>query len=219
MKKLSIFFSLLILSCSLFATPPTNLAIDKKEIENYVSSGEYITEIKTVVDEAKIALQKAIEENHQRENPEKLAIVLDIDETSLSNYNDMKSLDFGGSLSDIYAKQNLSQDTAIAPTLALYNYAKANNVAVFFVTGRPVSQKAITEKNLTAVGYKDWDGIYFKPDDYQDKSAIPYKSHTRQLITQKGYHIVLSLGDQPSDLMGGFAEETFLLPNPFYSIP
>jgi len=27
------------------------------------------------------------------------------------------------------------------------------------------------------------------------------------------------MGDQPSDLDGGFSERTFLLPNPFYRIP
>ncbi|HEX7427555.1 MAG TPA: hypothetical protein VF328_11535 [Mycobacterium sp.] len=28
-----------------------------------------------------------------------------------------------------------------------------------------------------------------------------------------------NVGDQPSDLDGGFAEQTYLLPNPFYRIP
>jgi hypothetical protein len=30
---------------------------------------------------------------------------------------------------------------------------------------------------------------------------------------------VLNIGDQASDLRGGHAEKTILLPNPFYSIP
>ena len=37
--------------------------------------------------------------------------------------------------------------------------------------------------------------------------------------SSEGYTIVANIGDQPSDLDGGFAERTFLLPNPFYRIP
>ena len=34
-----------------------------------------------------------------------------------------------------------------------------------------------------------------------------------------GYRIVVNMGDQPSDLAGGYAEKAVLLPNPFYRIP
>ena len=33
-----------------------------------------------------------------------------------------------------------------------------------------------------------------------------------------GYLIILNVGDQESDLTGGFADRTFKLPNPFYFI-
>ena len=36
---------------------------------------------------------------------------------------------------------------------------------------------------------------------------------------QQGYTILLSLGDQESDLTGGYAERTFKLPNPVYYLP
>ena len=35
-------------------------------------------------------------------------------------------------------------------------------------------------------------------------------------ITADGYTIIANLGDQESDLAGGYAEKTFKLPNPFY---
>ncbi|MGH6919121.1 MAG: HAD family acid phosphatase, partial [Geminicoccaceae bacterium] len=38
-------------------------------------------------------------------------------------------------------------------------------------------------------------------------------------IQAQGFTIVANMGDQPSDLAGGHAERTFLLPNPFYRIP
>ena len=38
-------------------------------------------------------------------------------------------------------------------------------------------------------------------------------------IAAMGYWIIENMGDQPSDLAGGYAERTFKLPNPFYRIP
>ena len=35
----------------------------------------------------------------------------------------------------------------------------------------------------------------------------------------QGFTIIANVGDQPSDLAGGYAERTFLVPNPFYRIP
>jgi hypothetical protein len=39
---------------------------------------------------------------------------------------------------------------------------------------------------------------------------------TRQHIESLGYDIVANFGDQFSDLNGGFADETFKIPNPIY---
>lgn len=50
-------------------------------------------------------------------------------------------------------------------------------------------------------------------------SAADFKAPQRKAIEDEGYTIVANLGDQHSDLDGGFAERTFLLPNPFYRIP
>ena len=41
----------------------------------------------------------------------------------------------------------------------------------------------------------------------------------RAQIEQQGYTIIANLGDQPSDLAGGYAERTYQLPNPFCRIP
>jgi HAD superfamily, subfamily IIIB (Acid phosphatase) len=50
-------------------------------------------------------------------------------------------------------------------------------------------------------------------------SAADFKAPQREQIEQRGYTIIANLGDQPSDLDGGFSEQTYLLPNPFYRIP
>ncbi len=48
---------------------------------------------------------------------------------------------------------------------------------------------------------------------------IPYKTAMRKKITEQGYDIVLSMGDQYSDLVGGYDDAMFKVPNPYYYIP
>src|SRR6185312_3763198 len=64
----------------------------------------------------------------------KPAIVLDIDETSLSNYD---GLEHSGFTAAGLAASSVVTRTPIKPTLSLYRYARSHGVAVFFVTGRP----------------------------------------------------------------------------------
>jgi predicted secreted acid phosphatase len=49
--------------------------------------------------------------------------------------------------------------------------------------------------------------------------TIQYKSGTRAYIESLGYDIVANFGDQFSDLLGGFADKTFKMPNPNYYLP
>jgi predicted secreted acid phosphatase len=50
-------------------------------------------------------------------------------------------------------------------------------------------------------------------------ATIQYKSGTRAYIESQGYHIVADIGDQFSDLLGGFTDKTFKMPNPNYYLP
>jgi hypothetical protein len=58
-----------------------------------------------------------------------------------------------------------------------------------------------------------------KPDDYHENSVIPFKSGARKEIEEKGHTIIVNVGDQYSDLAGGYSERVFKLPDPFYYIP
>ena len=49
--------------------------------------------------------------------------------------------------------------------------------------------------------------------------TIQYKSGTRAYIESQGYDIVADMGDQFSDLEGGFADRVFKMPNPNYYLP
>jgi hypothetical protein len=144
----------------------------------------------------------------------KLAIVLDIDETSLSNYTGLEATGFSGI--GTVAPAVTGTGTAIAPTLGLYRDARGHGVAVFFITGRPSQIQSITEQNLKSQGYdQGWDGLSFKPSS---SGTEAFKAGERAKIEQQGFDIVLNMGDQESDLHGGHADRDFKLPNPFYFI-
>ncbi|WP_419418947.1 HAD family acid phosphatase [Legionella sp. D16C41] len=215
-KLFLVFFSFL--SFAVIAEPP-NLTLVKKEIEHYYDSGNYEKELTNAINTAHQYLLKQVEINKQNQIKQQLALVLDIDETSLSNYEKLVRRGFIGS-QDVIHKEILAADSApIKPMLSLYNDALKYGVKVFFVTGRSQSECRATEKNLLIAGYKDWAGLYCKPDNYALPSIVNFKAKTRKLITEQGYTVVATIGDQYSDLLGGYAKKEFKLPNPFYYLP
>jgi predicted secreted acid phosphatase len=147
--------------------------------------------------------------------PPKLAIVLDIDDTSLSNYAQLEANNFTSATGALIAGATSTNQPAIAPTLDLYRQARAAGISVFAITGRPSLVQSLTMQNLANAGYTDLRGVYFKPGG---EATIPFKSGERAAIEQQGYRIVANVGDQESDLAGGHADRSFKLPNPFYFI-
>ena len=106
----------------------------------------------------------------------------------------------------------------IRPVLALARLARDRGVDVFFLTGRLERLRAATEANLRAAGF-EWTRLILKPDDLTTKSAADFKAPERKKLQDQGYTVIVNIGDQMSDLDGGFAERTYKLPNPFYFIP
>ncbi|MFN7098521.1 MAG: HAD family acid phosphatase [Gammaproteobacteria bacterium] len=198
---------------------PTNLQVYKNQLQQYVATGQYAREQQEVINQAHDYLAQAIAYNAQQAKPQKLAMVLDIDETSLSNYPDMVLMSFGGDYNELAKQENRGKDPVIAPTLQLYNYAKQNGVAVIFVTGRPGWMMPATVRDLRASGYKNWDGLILRNKRNMNQTAAVYKTAVRQKLENQGYDIVVNVGDQQSDLVGGYADRGFKLPNPFYYIP
>ena len=196
---------------------PENHTLVVDRLMRYHDSGEYEREIREVANVAREYLESHFRNVHK---DEKLAAVFDIDETSLSNWDAMK--DCGFCAYSIQAKYSIAHDAAISPVLELFNYAKERGIAAFFVTGRPETQRQLTVDNLHEVGYSGWTDLYMQPEPPAGTSKPPaheFKPKNRQAIVDKGYRIVLSIGDQASDLSGCCAERVFKLPNPFYLIP
>lgn len=150
----------------------------------------------------------------------KLAVVLDIDETTLSNYEEMLSAGFA------YNSRAFNEwvDTASAPaipgTLRLVKVAQGLGASVIFLTGRPDTQRAATEKNLHAQGFDGYAELRMRAPADAHSTAAQFKSAQRQQVVAEGYTIVLSVGDQWSDLRGRpEAEFSVKYPNPYYFIP
>jgi acid phosphatase len=156
-----------------------------------------------------------------RKSPtEKLALVLDIDETALSNYKQMAAQDYGYVPSTFDAWEDSALATAIPGTLRLYQEAHRLGVTVFFITGRGEAHRDATEQNLKSQGYTQWERLFLRTPSQSSEATIAYKSGARQAIVDAGYRIVLNVGDQFSDLKGSPSSELSVkLPNPFYYIP
>ena len=203
------------------AAGPPDLVAFKADLVEYHDSGAYERDLSSVVASAQEFLRDRLA---RRKASEKLAVVLDIDETSLSNWPQMKTFGFGydRGLWDEWVEERSA--IAIGATLNFYDFARANGVAIFFVTGRREPLRAATADNLEKAGYRDWTGLVLKPVDLAylgptaSKFAATYKTSERKKIVGQGYTIVVNIGDQQSDLSGGFAERTFKLPNPFYVV-
>jgi predicted secreted acid phosphatase len=196
----------------------------------YEESGQYQHDIKDAVDKAKTYLTQ-----HSAEKG-KLAMVLDIDETALSNWPQLKADDFKFFLAgpcniSVDGKIRppcgwnkwvaLEKSLPIVPTLELYGQARSHGVRVFFITGRTEAQRVATAANLGAAGYEgltDSD-LIMKPTDSHPKSLATFKTAARKAIANAGYVIVLNVGDQCSDLSGDYARKPIKLPNPFYYVP
>jgi len=216
-----------------YLTPSTNLDVLKQQIVKYHKSGAYIHDISRVANRAEAYLSRRIQENKLLKHPKKLAMVLDIDETSLSNYNDLKHLGFGGTAQMQNAAEGHADDSVIQPTLALYRYARAHGVTVFFITGRAEQYRQSSIKNLLNAGYNSAKNstqacentqvsrecvLYLRNKKFLNTSAIPYKTTMRRKIEKAGYDIVINVGDQYSDLAGGYSERTYKYPDYLYYI-
>ena len=175
------------------------------EIVAYHDSGEWEADTTRQVRRARRFLSRHLDDRRP-------AIVLDIDDTSLSNYECLKDVDFDRAAADC------ADLPAIPQTLRLYRYARRHGVTVFFITGRRERARADTIDNLKAEGYTRWKGLRMRPDGQPLSRKDGWKARTRRAIERRGYRIVVNLGDQRSDLDGGHALRRFKLPNPMYVI-
>jgi predicted secreted acid phosphatase len=194
------------------ATVPTGKTAE--QIRAYYDGGFWNKAVKKKANKAKAYLWKRTHGKHKARKP---ALVLDIDETSLNNY---PCLNANGGIPYAAVPNAVCVTKYDAPPIlpirSLFRRAKDLGVKVFFITARPEAIRAGTLDNLKAAGFTGKYELILQPADYTEESKVPYKSGARKQIQQRGFRIIANVGDQQSDLAGGYAERIFKLPNPIY---
>lgn len=198
-----------------------NLDALKKELRQYhdctCARGCYGHDLDAQADRAIAFLRQRAA---HRRSQEKLALILDIDETTLSNYQEVAGADFAYNAAVFNAWIEKAQAPAIPGTLRLYKEAQRLGVSVIFITGRPETQRDATERNLRTQGFDHWQALVMRRADEMHETASKYKQSARSRLVAKGYELALNVGDQWSDLKGKpEAEFSVKYPDPFYFIP
>lgn len=192
-----------------------NLGLYKQALVEWHDDGGYDKCFRNATRPAFSALRRVIA---LRRPGDRIAIVLDIDETALTNWGYLTAVGFNLSPVTFEAWVGKHNDPALDSTLSFYREAKAAGIPVFFITGRKEMLRADTVRQLRAAGYAGWAGLFMAPIAYRQDSVVPYKSGVRKKLTGEGWKIVINMGDQWSDLEGGYGETAVKLPNPFYFI-
>lgn len=203
---------------------PMPLYEAERAVAEYIDSGLYLRDVEAVVQQAEefLAKRAAVPSSN-------LAVVLDIDETALSNWPAYKLNNYSRILHGpcdlhegpcgIFAYQAMGVSPAIEPTRELARTANRLGLKVYFLSGRDERMRASTVRNLRDAGFA-FDGVILYPDvEERLPSAARFKAAERARLEASGLKIVLCMGDQWSDLSGGHCERTFKLPNPVYFLP
>jgi hypothetical protein len=203
--------------------------IDGTPLTQYDPNGAYAHEVEGIAAGAEKFLA-----NHDKNNAQK-AVLFDVDDTTLNTYSYEIYSNFVFNQASNAAFVNAGSASifpAVPGLVGLEQQAIADGYKVFFLTGRPGTQRSGTVDNLVSAGYEgisqqDSSNLYLKDyaaDTWLSPCAptcttIQYKSLTRQYIESQGNDIVANFGDQYSDLSGGFADNTYKIPNPMYYLP
>lgn len=125
---------------------------------------------------------------HRRQGA-RLAVVLDIDNTSLQSH---------------YAYPE-----AVPAVQRYAAYARSRGVRVFFATGRDASQTGGVAAALSRAGYAS-SGICHRQSG---ETLVHGKVRCRATIMGQGYAVIAMIGNRATDFTGGGWEHSWRLPN------
>lgn len=165
------------------------------------------------------------------DDPSKLAIVLDIDETVLDNspseaQNIKDTLSFPGSWNNWV---DSAKAEALPGAVEFLKYADAKGVKIFYISNREEVSRAATIKNLTE---KEFPQVL---DDHILLKTTESGKESRRQVVEKDHKIILLFGDNLADfarlfdkqstdrrnflvdsLYTEFGNRFIVLPNPMY---
>jgi acid phosphatase len=195
--------------CSEIKQPnPEKEDLDGEAGLKFSHSKEFATEFESALASARAACTKHIGEPS-------VAVVSDIDETLLDNrpaFEETKGLN----IEKFNEWVNQAQAKTL-PTSKFLQWARQKGFAVVLITGRDEEERRVTIENLVRNSIS-YDGLYMRPAG-DHSLAEEMKTQYRKQIEAMGFKIIVSIGDQDSDLYGGYAEDCEKLPNKIYYIP
>ncbi|MDP1581694.1 MAG: HAD family acid phosphatase [Candidatus Didemnitutus sp.] len=210
LRRTSVALALWLGACASANTVPVDTAQTPAELHAYVRSGQYEQDIRRIAGEATAWMNKRVSSGDER-----LVAVFDLDETLLSNLPLLEQSDFDSSTAPWTEWEAGGNAPPIQPVADLLCAARAAGVRIVLLTGRRERQRAATLRNLGAIGLGCGFELWLKPDDERGPTS-EFKALIQREMTERGAVIILNIGDQPGDFVGGFSEREFKLPNPFY---
>ncbi|NEB00277.1 HAD family acid phosphatase [Streptomyces sp. SID13726] len=169
-------------------------ALPAQAADSTVTEAQWLSDVAAVTGPAQTYIDQRAAANT---SGAKLAIVLDIDNTALESHFEGVG----------------TSTPATPPVLALAQDAHAKGLSVFFISARSNLFNSVTTSNLKSVGYTV-DGLYARTvAQLVTESVQDFKTSQRKAIEANGYDVVANIGNNTTDLNGGYADATYKLPD------
>lgn len=180
-----------------------------KDIKDYVNNGDYKKDLEAIVQQAKVFVSYEMLTNKKDK-----AVIIDIDETILSNLPYISKQIHLNDVEKLNRWQQTSACEPILPVVELYQWLLKQDVRIYFITARPLELKDATIENFKKLNIPQSEIIF------RDQTEWPvpkeFKIAMRKEIVNNNYDIILNIGDQPTDFEGGYWKRALRVPNPFY---
>jgi predicted secreted acid phosphatase len=161
-------------------------------------------------------LSKFVKKHILHRTEKNLAVIFDIDETlMLSEQMLMQDSKQNDKYHVVYSSN------AIKGMVDIYNLIKKSGISIYLLTARPEHYRYETIEELDLIGYPQgsYKKIFLRPkrNSYDDDDCVCfYKERVRKQITEEdSKHIILNVGDQNTDLMGGYFEFGWKFPSSY----
>ncbi len=188
---------------------PVNLSVARESVKEYYESGEFDEELDNVIREAKDKFSKV-------EFTENAVVIFDVDETALNNYEVSKEMGYGYVYEMVYDWTQNAKVPAFPQVKQLYDYLLSKGSKIIFLTARGYDEYHATYNNLITQGYTEFDTLIAKSKNEYEMKSLEFKSTKRVWLTEYGYEIIGTVGDQWSDLEGPHHGIQIKIPNYIY---
>ncbi len=192
--------------CSTVTVPATDPGYNNIDGIKFSHTSQYRNEFRDAIAQAKRYCQTHVNIAHR-------AVVSDLDETLFDNreFDKANPIFEHGKWAEWVSKE---KSPAFRSTREFLAWARGRGFAIFLVTTRGESMRGSTIANLLREGIS-YDGLFMRPDGNHDTHEA-LKTRFRKQIEEMGFTIVVNLGDQYSDLAGGYAQDCEKVPNRMY---